>query len=473
MSKISELFEQKLKIASVGVGSFAENISDAGGTAYQVDWRPPAGGDTEILGLLEKLTAVAPQIKAANDKALERILAADPVWVDVAPAREVLDLPTPKTILHAGPPVDWHEMCGPLRGGIIGACIYEGWASTPGEAEQLAASGAIHFEPCHHYGAVGPMAGVLPPSMPGFVVENRDAGTRGFSSLNEGLGKVLRFGAYSDEVLTHLRWMRDELQGVLKAVLHEHGPVEVKPQVSQALQMGDECHNRNKAATALLLRDLAADFFSVDLPKDQVDRALRFISTNEHFFLNLSMAAAKATMDAAAEIPYSTIVTAMTRNGTTFGIRVSGLGEQWFTAPAPMVEGLLFPGYSDEDANPDMGDSSITETSGIGGFAMACAIPIVQFVGGETEDALNYTTSMYRITVGENSAYGIPVLGFRGTPTGIDIRAVLEEDLLPIINTGIAHKDPGVGQIGAGLVRPPVECFKQALRAFMEKYRKE
>jgi hypothetical protein len=357
-----------------------------------------------------------------------------------------------------------------MRGAVIGACLYEGWASNDTEAEELAASGQIEFAPCHHYGAVGPMTGVVPPSMPGFVVENRRSGHRGFASFNEGLGKVLRFGAYNDEVLTRLAWMTNDLLPVLRAAIERHGPVEVKPLVSQALQMGDECHNRNKAATALLLRDLASDLFALSLPHDQVGRVVSFIAGNEHFFLNLSMAAAKVTMDAASGVPYSTVVTAMTRNGTDFGIRVSGLGDRWFTAPAELVDGLFFPGYGPEDANPDMGDSTITETSGIGGFAMASAIPIVQFVGGQAEDAVRYTTDMYRITVGENSVYGIPVMGFRGTPTGIDIRAVLEKDLPPVINTGIAHKDPGVGQIGAGVVRPPNACFKKALAAFAEEY---
>lgn len=471
MSRIEELFKEDLHVASLGVQSFPENIKRAGSTAYAVAWKPPAGGDGEVIDALDRLSALRDKIDQANQEALQRILDSNPVLIDVAPAKEVLDFPKEKTILHAGPPVSWERMCGPMRGGVIGACIYEGWAENETQAEEMAASGEIAFEPCHHYGAVGPMTGILPPSMPGFLVENKTAGTRGFSSFNEGLGKVLRFGAYSAEVLDRLSWMREELYEVLKAALDSHGPVEVKPLVSQALQMGDECHNRNKASSALFLRELVADIFSSSQPEDRVDRVVRFLAENEHFFLNLSMAAAKATMDAVRDIPYCTVLSAMTRNGTDFGIRVSALGDKWFTSPAPRVEGLFFPGYGAEDGNPDMGDSIITETSGIGGFAMASAIPIVQFVGGEAQDALNYTRAMYRITVGENSVYGIPVLGFRGTPTGIDMRAVLEHDLPPVINTGIAHKAAGVGQIGAGVVRPPIECFKKALLAFEQHYK--
>ena len=277
----------------------------------------------------------------------------------------------------------------------------------------------------------------------------------------------MRFGAYSKEVLDRLVWLRDEFHPVFKKAIIASGGIQLKNITSQALQMGDECHNRNKAASALLLRELSPIIAGLDVPKDQIIRSLEFIRGNEHFYLNISMAVCKSSLDPAQYIPYSTMVTAMTRNGTDFGIRVSSLGNQWFTAPALAVKGLYFPGYSAADANPDLGDSTITETFGIGGFAMASAPAIVKFVGGGPQDALEYTRSMYRITIGENSSYTIPNLNFRGVPTGIDIRKVLEMDILPVINTGIAHKDAGVGQIGAGVVNPPLACFKQALIAFV------
>jgi hypothetical protein len=358
-------------------------------------------------------------------------------------------------------------MCGPLKGAVLGAILFENWASNLDEAEHLAASGGIRFDSCHHHNAVGPMTGVLPPSMPVFVVRDRASDRVAFASLNEGLGKVLRFGANGTEVLERLAFMRDELSPFLDQLVRAAGGIDVKPIVSQALQMGDECHNRNKASSALLLRELVPHVPRLNMPTDVVERCLSFVASNEHFFLNLSMAAAKVTMDAARGVELSTVVTAMTRNGTDFGISVSGLGDRWFTASADDVEGLFFPGYGPEDANPDMGDSTITETSGIGGFAMAGAIPIVKFVGGSSEDALRFTRSMYAITVAENTAYGLPALNFRGTPTGIDIRKVIERDELPVLNTGIAHKEAGVGQIGAGVVRAPQQCFVEALAAFV------
>jgi hypothetical protein len=381
---------------------------------------------------------------------------------DVRLAREALPGLGARMLLHAGPPIDWPRMCGPLRGAIIGACLFEGWATTAEEAAALAASGALAFAPCHHHEAVGPMAGVISPSMAVFVVENRRFGSRAHATLNEGLGRVLRMGAYDPSVIERLRWLNRELAPLLAEALGRSGPLDLKSLIAQALTMGDEVHNRSKAATALLARTLAPH---IAVSRGDVARALTFLADTDHFFLNLSMAAAKATLDAAHSIPGSTLVTALARNGTDFGIRVSGTGPTWFTAPAPQVKGLYFPGYGPEDANPDLGDSAITETAGLGAFALAAAPAIVQFVGGTARLAVETTELMYEITVGEHGAFKIPALDFRGTPIGIDIRKVVETGITPAIDTGIAHREPGVGQIGAGLAWAPLECFTQALDA--------
>jgi hypothetical protein len=381
---------------------------------------------------------------------------------DVRLAREALPGLGGRMLLHAGPPIGWPRMCGPLRGAIIGACLFEGWAATAEEAAALAASGALAFAPCHHHEAVGPTAGVISPSMAVFVVENRRFGSRAHATLNEGLGRVLRMGAYDPSVIERLRWLNRELAPLLAETLRRSGPLDLKSLIAQALTMGDEVHNRSKAATALLARMLAPH---IAVSRGDVARALTFLADTDHFFLNLSMAAAKATLDAAHGIPGSTLVTALARNGTDFGIRVSGTGPTWFTAPAPQVKGLYFPGYGPEDANPDLGDSAITETAGLGAFALAAAPAIVQFVGGTARLAVETTELMYEITVGEHGAFKIPALDFRGTPIGIDIRKVVETGITPAIDTGIAHREPGVGQIGAGLAWAPLECFTQALDA--------
>jgi hypothetical protein len=362
-------------------------------------------------------------------------------------------------------------MSGPVRGAVIGGLVSEGLATSTEDAERMAASGAVRFDPCHHHATVGPMAGIVTASMPVYVIENRAAGNRAYSTLNEGLGKVLRYGAYGPEVLERLRWFREALGPALGAAIRAAGGVDLRLLIGQALQMGDECHNRNRAASALILKALAPHVAELGLPPGERGRIITFAAGNEHFFLNIGMAACKASLDAAHGIPRSSLVTTMARNGTDFGIRVSGLGDRWFTAPAETPVGLYFAGFGPEDANPDVGDSAITETAGIGGFAMGNAPAIVQFVGGTAAAALEYTRLMYEITLGESDAYRMPVLDFRGTPTGIDVRLVAQTGILPQINTGIAHREAGVGQIGAGLVRPPRACFDAALSALAAQFR--
>ncbi len=405
------------------------------------------------------------KIEEANQEAVSRIQRAKPTLVDVSTAGEAIPGMKKNMILHAGPPVTWERMCGPMKGAVIGGMILEGFARNTQEAETLAASGDVLFEPCHHHSSVGPMAGVVTWSMPVWVLENKTFGNRAYCTLNEGLGKVLRYGAFSEEVIARLRWMAEDLAPALKKALLRHGAIDMKSLIAQALQMGDEGHNRNRAGTSLFIREIAPDLVMLDESREKIARILTFIHGNDHFFLNLTMPTCKCTVDAAATIEGCSVVTTMARNGTEFGIRVSGLGDQWFTGPAGMVEGLYLPGFSAKDAAPDIGDSVITETAGIGGFAMAAAPAIVKFVGGSARDAVRYTQQMYEITVAENDTYQIPTLDFRGTPTGIDLLKVVETGILPAINTGIAHKEPGIGMVGAGLVHPPENCFHDALRS--------
>ncbi len=412
-------------------------------------------------------------IEEANKKALELIQKAQPTLVGMGIARDTLPGMHDKLVLHAGPPITWEKMSGPLRGAVIGGLIYEKLAETPEKAEKLAASGEIEFAPCHHHQAVGPMAGVVTASMPVFIIENKAEGNFAYCTMNEGLGKVLRFGAYDSSVIEHLNWMEKTLYPIMKQALEIHGPMDIKNLLAQSVQMGDEGHNRNKATTSLFIREFASSIIQTQASKEDQIKVLDFLNSNDHFTLNLSMPAAKASMDPVGKVKYSTVVYTMARNGTEFGIRVAALGDQWFTAPAEIIDGLYFPGYSMDDANPDIGDSCITETLGIGGFAMATAPAIVQFVGGTPQDAINYTTQMYEITLEESSSYKLPPMNFRGSPTGIDIRKVVDTQILPVINTGIAHKDAGIGQVGAGVVNPPMKCFEDALEAYVALLEKE
>ena len=469
-SPVAALFKGPLKAVNLGLPAFAENIAAAGAEVVQVDWRPPAGGDAVVLAAFDRIDAGPTDVAAANKQAVDILLAARPTLIDIGVAGEVIPGMTPTTILHSGPPVTWERMCGPMKGGVIGGLLYEGLAKDRAEAEALAASGRITFAPCHSHGAVGPMAGIVTAKMPVWIFENAAFGNRAYCTVNEGLGKVLRYGAFSDEVIERLRWIETDLYPVMKKALKLHGPIDMRSVIAQALQMGDEGHNRNRAGTSLIIRELAPILVQLGEPVERLVRIFNFLNANDHFFLNLSMPSCKCALDAARGVAGSSMIVAMARNGTDFGIQISGLGDRWFTGPASMVEGLYLPGFSAADAAPDIGDSVITETAGVGGFCMAAAPAIVKFVGGSPQDAITYTTRMYEITLAENAAYQIPALDFRGSPTGVDVRKVVETGILPVVNTGIAHKEPGVGMVGAGLVKPPRNCFRDAALAFAEAY---
>jgi hypothetical protein len=409
--------------------------------------------------------------QAANMKAVERMMSARPVLVGLSTALEAVPGMRQDLILHAGPPIEWDQMSGPLRGAVIGAILFEGLADDEAGAKELAASGGVQFEPCHHHDSVGPMAGVTSASMAVYIVEDQEHDLRAYSSLNEGYGKVLRYGAYAPEVLDKLRWMNSTLADSLAAALARSGGIDLRQLLIESLEMGDEGHNRNKAGSLLYLRELAPLIAEeVEGAGAEEARILAFLGGNALSVLNPVMAACKAMTMAADGVEGSSLVTTMARNGTEFGIRVGGLGDAWFTAPAEVPDGAYFPGYGSADANKDIGDSTITETAGIGGFAMAAAPAIVSFISGTPEMAMEATLEMYEITVAEHEHFKIPALGFRGTPTGIDVRTVVDSGITPRINTGIAHREAGVGQIGAGLVRPPMAVFTQANEALTERY---
>ena len=460
--KVQDLFGKPLHVVNVGLRSFTESLEEQGVPAVQVDWKPP---------LAPKLlfTSKGVDIEAANTEAVNRIMQGRPMLVGMGIAREVIPGYHDRLILHAGPPITWERMCGPQRGAVMGALVYEGLAKDEQEAAELAASGEIEFAPCHHYHAVGPMAGIISPSMPVFIVKNETFGNVAYATQNEGLGRVLRYGAFGPDVYERLRWMEKVLYPTLKAAIESiEGGIDLRALISQALHMGDECHNRNRAGTSLFLRAITPAIIRTCPDRERAAQVFEFIDKNDHFFLNLSMPAGKAMTEAAEGIEGSTIVTVMARNGTDFGIRLAGMPDRWFVAPAGKVKGLYLPGFSEEDANPDIGDSTITETAGFGGFAMAAAPAIARFVGGTPQDALEATLEMYEICYTEHEHFTIPALNFRGTPLGIDVRRIAETGILPRLNTGIAHKEPGIGMVGAGVLRAPEKCFMEAFEAVKE-----
>ncbi len=474
--EIKKLLERPLKVINIGLEGFARDLYRHSVEVVHVDWTPPAGGDPELADLLSKLGTLTPgalgameKIEQANQEAVRRMLTADPVLVEVIPAAEAIPALGDRMILHAGPPIGWDRMCGPLRGAVAGIAVFEGWAADLEAAEQAAAAGEFDFRPNHDFDAVGPMTGITTRGQLVMVIENRAFGNRAYCTINEGLGKVMRFGGNDNEVLDRLRWLRDVLGPAMGAALRDMGGIPLKSLVARGLTMGDEMHQRNVGCSGLVLRALAPALARTAGDGVALCKALAFIGGNDQFFLNIAMALGKAIMDPVRDIEGSSVVTAMSRNGTDFGIRVSGTGDAWFTAPVEMPKGLYFPGFTEADANPDMGDSTIVETVGLGGFAMGASPAVAGFVGaGAASDAANFTRTMSEITVGENPEWSIPAMDYQGVPTGIDIRLVVETGLAPTINTGIAHREPGVGQVGAGVVRAPMACFTQALRAFAE-----
>lgn len=455
-----------MNVVNVGLGSFGSDVEKQDASSAQVNWTPPRQYSQEVIDALNKLKSpeIAAKIEAANKETLEKIVNSHPVLVGYEKAIDVVPGMTKNTILHAGPPIAWENMCGAMRGAVTGAIVFEGLAATVEEAEQVAASGGVVFSPCHEHDTVGSMAGVTSASMYMHIVKNKTYGNVSYTNLSEQLAKILRMGANDQSVIDRLNWMRDVFGPILSEAMKMAGEVDLRMLLSQAIQMGDEDHNRNFAGSLLLMQQLAPFIVKTGFTDDQKKEVFEFIQSSDYFSGPTWMAVAKCALDAAHNIPNSTVLTTMCRNGTEFGIRVSGLeGFQWITGPAQKVIGPMMAGYTEADAGLDIGDSAITETFGIGGFAMAAAPAIVPLVGGTVEEALNYSKDMMNITTGTNPNITIPILDFRGLATGIDVVKVIETGMLPIINTAIAHKDAGVGMIGTGLVHPPFEVFEKAI----------
>ena len=466
-TRSAELFASPLDVVNIGLEMFEHDIAAQGASVTTLGWNPPGGGDPAAIASLDTLGQgeLPERIAAANAEAVQRIVSAKPVLVGYGRALDVVPGMTPTTILHAGPPIEWEQMSGPMRGAVTGAIVYEGLARDLDEAAEVAASDTITFSPCHEHQSVGSMAGVTSASMYVHIVHNETHGNYAYTNLSEQLSKILRMGANDQSVIDRLVWMRDVLGPMLKEAVEITGPIDLRLMLAQALHMGDEAHNRNVAGTVLLFQALAPGLLQSSFTTAQKKEVFDFIASSDYFSGPTWMVTAKAALDAANGVEGSTIVTAMARNGVEFGIRVAGLPGQWFIGPAQKVVGPMFAGYRPEDSGLDIGDSAITETFGFGGFAMAAAPAIVALVGGTVDEAVAYTREMGEITTTENPNVTIPSLAFQGLPTGIDVRKVMDTGILPIINTAIAHRDAGIGMIGAGITHPPIEAFQKAIRA--------
>ncbi len=463
-----DLLYTKPRVVNVGVAEFLKPVITFGGTGVQYDWQPVAGGNLKLMKVLRKVKALQ-QREAENQKVVDGFKQAAPFLVDVVPAGSVISQLKGHTLLHAGPPIDYPEMTEPMQGACVGAALFEGWADNEADARQMLENGDVTFMCNHEVQAVGPMGGITSAHMAVLVVQNKLKDNFAYCTMNEGIGKVLRFGAYSQEVIDRLKWMATVLAPTLSKALKKMGGLNVNVMMAKAITMGDEFHQRNIAASLVFLKEVTPTIIALPIDEQDKQDVIQFLADTDQFFLSIMMATGKSMVDAARTYEHGTITTTMTRNGKDFGIRISGLGDQWFTAPVNTPQGLFFTGFSQDDANPDIGDSAIAETVGFGGMAMVAAPGVTRFVGfGGFKDAQRISDEMATITIDRNPNFTIPTWDFQGTATGIDIVKVVETGVTPIINTGIASKVAGVGQVGAGTVRAPLACFQKALVAYAE-----
>lgn len=468
--KVDDLLNSVPQVINIGLESFTDSITTYGGQVVHFDWRPIAGGNRKLIHVLNELEKHAEAIDAANQKVIARLRDSQPFLMDVVAAKSVIPELNGKVLLHAGPPMKYENMTGPMQGSCVGASLFEGWAETEEEARRQFESGEVTFIPCHHVNAVGPMGGITSANMAVMIVENKQDGTVAYCTMNEGIGKVLRFGAYDEEVVNRLHWMKDVLGPVLsKALKTFDGGLNLNVIIAKAITMGDEFHQRNIAASLNFLKEVTPAIISLDIDEGEKKEVIEFLAKTDQFFLNIMMAVGKAMVDYARKIKEGTVITTLTRNGENFGVRIAGMGDEWFTAPVNTPKGLYFTGFSEEDGNPDIGDSAITETVGVGGMAMIAAPGVTRFVGaGGFQDALDVSNEMTEISIEHNPNWTIPTWDFKGSTLGIDVRKVVATGITPIINTGIAHKIAGKGQVGAGTVRAPLACFEKALVAYAE-----
>ena len=474
MTNKATKFKDDLRVINAGLEGFAQAMRYQDVPVVEIDWRPPADGEINLIEILKTIyynKELVERINSANKMVIERIQNANPQIVDVIPAGEAMKLPS-HTILHSGPPISWEKMCGPQKRAVLGAIQFEGWAKNENEAIKFVEKEMVNLCPCHKYNAVGPMTGIISPSMPVLVTRNDSYGNYGFSTFNEGRGNALWFGVCDKETLERLQWIRYTLGPAMKAAIKKHGPINVFDIVEQGVQMGDECHARHVASTALLLKRLMPAMLEAGISGKTVASIIRFMDENSHFFLNFTLAAVKVTMDSAHNIPYSTIVTAMSRNGVDFMLRVAGLGNNWLVAPvSAMDKAVYYTGFTAADAAGDIGDSAIIETCGLGGMAIASAPSMASFVGDMFSDEITAIRKLGAITLATHDRFRMPAMDTENTPLGIDLLRVVETRVVPFITTGILHETSStVGQIGTGVANAPVTLFDQALVALAKEW---
>ena len=470
MVETKALFKGKLKVINVGVKHFGDSLKAQGAAVTQVTWRPPA--DKKLSGLLRRVAGmedIRGRIEAANDKVLQSLLASEPYWVGMKPAEETIPGMKDHYILHSGPPIEWDRMCDTQKNGILGGVLHEKLAKTKDDALALVQKGEIEFHSANDFGAIGPGVGIVTPSMPVNICRDLKTGEEGYCIPFEGRDGLGAWGVYNEGVEENLQIIEKVFAPAVDGVLAKSGGINIKSIIARGLQMNDETHSRQTAQGLMLISEIVPLIIKSDLDRETMIQCVDMLVNTERWFHPLGMSSALSILKSVKNIEYSTIVTTMVANGVNTGIKISALGDQWFVAPAPALTGKYFSAkWGPEDALPYLGDSSVTEVVGLGGFAAAAAPSVLRLRGGSVRDAIRQSEEMKEICVGINHNYPIPLLEFTGPPIGIDIRKVVETGITPIIHGGIISKKGG--QLGAGMARVPMEVFIAALYAYFKRY---
>ncbi len=454
---------KELGVINIGLPLFETALRSQGASVIGVDWRIPGGGKADVVAALARLLGPkSAVVDKANAEVISRLNEGVPMLRGIDRSGAVVPGMGERTILHCGPAIAWNDMCDPLQRSIKAAIVAEGWAPDVGAAARRVEAGEVDLQPANEHSAVLPMATSIGPSAPVYVVENSFGGTVAYSSINQGSGKVQWFGVDNDAAVERLRFVRDTVGPVLAEAIKGKRDIDILSLAAQGVPMGDDVHMRVQATTNLFLRDLLP--YLVRSKNDAAPDVATFLSGNHLMFLNVAMAAAKSLVDSVAAIENSSIVSTMARNGTTYGIRLTGKERPWFIADSPPIQdALYYPGYGPETSAPDIGDSAVLELIGLGGPAAANSPAVAGFLGGRMANAIAATKSMQRICAGESTRFRLPILDNVGTPVGVDVRKVAELSITPAVNTGIIHKTDGTGQVGAGVAWAPIECFVDAL----------
>ncbi|MEA3117741.1 MAG: hypothetical protein QOI13_1011 [Paraburkholderia sp.] len=394
--------------------------------------------------------------RGANRLAVERIAATEPVLTGCERASVALGLADGE-LGHAGPPfASAAEIPAPVLNALTGAVLHERWAGNREAARAMIMRGEIRLRANHDLGTVSPMTGVVRPRQTVMRIENRAGSGVAHATLAEAGRRVLRFGFYDEAVAAGLDHL-DQVVGPALARALPAGGLPLLPLIAEGVALGDDVHQRNIGGMYAFVRQLS-----------DLETSLRaWLLGNPQHFLNYAMAGAKLALDRAHDIPDSSIVTAISRNGVSCGVRIAGCGERWFTAPASFPDGGFFAPHTPLDAQGDLGDSAIMEAYGLGGTIAHCSPELARLMQQDWQAASAVGHRMRSLFDSAHPTIAPALAGEAGAGLGLDAQRVVDAGEPIRIHTGIAHRDGVTGWIGIGVATASVACFDAALRALV------